>query len=99
MLRHKHIRLDQEKIDIVKKILSVEKDTEAIDRALSKIIRESKERVRREKIAADMARLRTAVGQVEEDPAEWVRLAREKRDSGHDSWISAFAEKTEKGVF
>ena len=85
MLRHKHIRLDQEKIDMVKKILSVETDTEAIDRALTTIIQESKETIRRKKIAAEMARLRTAVGPVEEDPAEWVRLAREERDSGHDS--------------
>ena len=85
MLRHKHIRLDQEKIDTVKKILSAQTDTEAVDRALSIVIRESKERVRKEKIAADMARLRTAVGEVKEDPAEWVRLAREERDSSHDS--------------
>lgn len=85
MLRHKHIRLDQEKIDIVKKILAVETDTEAIDRALSKIIHESKDRVRKEKIAAEMARLRAAVGQVKEDPAEWVRLAREERGSGRDN--------------
>ena len=85
MLRHKHIRLDQEKIDTVKKILAVETDTEAIDRALSKIIRESKERVRKEKIAGDIARLSVAVGGVKEDPAEWVRLAREERNSNHDS--------------
>jgi hypothetical protein len=85
MLRHKHIRLDQEKIDIVKKLLAVETDTEAIDRALSKIIHESKETVRRRKIAGEMARLRTAVGEVKEDPAEWVRMAREERNSGHDS--------------
>ena len=85
MLRHKHIRLDQEKIDTVKKILSAQTDTEAVDRALSIVIRESKERVRKEKVAADMARLRAAVGEVKEDPAEWVRLAREERDSSHDS--------------
>jgi hypothetical protein len=85
MLRHKHIRLDQEKIDAVKKILAVATDTEAIDQALSKIIHESKERVRRGKIVADMAKLRAAVGQVKEDPAEWVRLAREERNSSHDS--------------
>ena len=85
MLRHKHIRLDQEKIDTVKKILSAQTDTEAVDRALSIVIRESKERVRKEKVAADMARLRAAVGEVKEDPAEWVRLAREERNSSHDS--------------
>ena len=85
MLRHKHIRLDQEKIDTVKKILSAQTDTEAVDRALSIVIRESKERVRKEKVAADMARLRAAVGEVKEDPAEWVRLAREERDFSHDS--------------
>lgn len=85
MLRHKHVRLDQEKIDTVKKILAVETDTEAIDRALSKVIHESKETVRRRKIAGEMGRLRTAVGEVKEDPAEWVRMAREERNSDHDS--------------
>ena len=85
MLRHKHIRLDQEKIDTVKKILSAQTDTEAVDRALSIVIRESKERVRKEKVAADMARLRAAVGEVKEDPAEWVRVARQERDFSHDS--------------
>ena len=85
MMRHKHIRLDQEKIDIVKKLFSVETDTEAIDKALTKIITESKETVRRRKIAGEMARLRTAVGGVKEDPAEWVRLAREERSPGDDS--------------
>ena len=85
MMRHKHIRLDQEKIDIVKKLLSVETDTEAIDKALTKIIHESKETVRRRKIAGEMARLRAAVGEVSEDPAEWVRMAREERNSGDDS--------------
>ena len=85
MLRHKHIRLDQDKIEIVKKILSVDTDTEAIDRALTKIIHESKETIRRKKIVWEMARLRTAVGQVKEDPAEWVRMAREERDYGHDN--------------
>jgi len=87
MMRHKHIRLDQEKIDIVKKILGVRTETEAIDQALSKIIHGSKEAVRRRKIAANMARLRTAVGKVKEDPAEWVRLAREERSPGDDSGL------------
>ncbi len=84
MLRHKHMRLDQEKIDAVKKILAAATDTEAIDQALSKIIHESKERVLKGKIAAEMARLRASVGEVKEDPAEWVRLAREERNSDHD---------------
>jgi len=39
-LRHKHLKLDQSKIDFAKKFFGVETEQEAVDRALSLIAEE-----------------------------------------------------------
>ena len=39
-LRHKHLKLDQKKIDFAKRYFGVESEQEAIDRALSLLIEE-----------------------------------------------------------
>jgi len=41
-LKYKHIRMDQEKIDRVKKIFHTTTDTEAVDKALEFVIGEEK---------------------------------------------------------
>jgi len=41
-LKYKHIRMDQEKIDRVKKIFHTATDTEAVDKALEFVIGEEK---------------------------------------------------------
>ncbi|MEE8423067.1 MAG: hypothetical protein V3S49_00845 [Thermodesulfobacteriota bacterium] len=41
-LKYKHIRMDQEKIDRVKKIFYTTTDTEAVDKALEFVIGEKK---------------------------------------------------------
>jgi|MTBAKSStandDraft_1061840.scaffolds.fasta_scaffold161021_2 hypothetical protein len=79
MYKNKHLRLDQEKIDKVKELLEVGTDTEAIDRALEQVIEDASERLRRRNIVNQMERLRMRVGRVNEDPARWVRLARDDR--------------------
>lgn len=38
MLRYKHLRLDQEKVEKAKKILLAKTETEAMDRALENVI-------------------------------------------------------------
>jgi len=40
-LRDKHVRLDQVKLDKAKKVLNVETDTEALDRALTLVVSEA----------------------------------------------------------
>jgi hypothetical protein len=40
MLRHKHVRIDQAKLDKAKKILEVVTETEALDRALTLVVSE-----------------------------------------------------------
>jgi hypothetical protein len=40
-VRHKHIRIDQAKLDKAQKVLSAATETEAIDRALTLVVSES----------------------------------------------------------
>ena len=79
MLRYKHMRLDQNKIEQAKKILKAKTETEAMDKALSTVLQMDRERLRRKKVLKRMIELRKSVGKVKEDPATWVRLAREER--------------------
>ena len=37
-LRHKHVRIDQAKLDKAKKVLDARTDTEALDRALNLVV-------------------------------------------------------------
>lgn len=85
MLRYKHLRLDQEKIDRAKKVLKVKTDTEAMDRALDVVIQNDQENLRRRKLMKQILKLRNRIGKVREDSAEWVREARKERTFRHDS--------------
>lgn len=40
-LRHKHLQLDQEKLDRARRILGAKTETEALDRALSIVVNEA----------------------------------------------------------
>jgi hypothetical protein len=40
-LRHKHVRIDQSKLDRAKKVLAASTDTEALDRALTLVVTEA----------------------------------------------------------
>jgi hypothetical protein len=40
-LRHKHLQLDQEKLDRARRILGAKTETETLDRALSIVVREA----------------------------------------------------------
>jgi len=40
-LRHKHVRIDQSKLDKAKKILEARTDTESLDRALTVVVTEA----------------------------------------------------------
>jgi hypothetical protein len=41
VLRHKHVRIDQSKLDRAKKVLGARTDTEALDRALTLVVTEA----------------------------------------------------------
>jgi len=79
MLRYKHLRLDQAKIERAKKILKAKTETEAMDKALERIIREDKEKLRRRSLMKRITQLRNNLGKIKEDSADWVRLARKER--------------------
>jgi DNA-binding protein H-NS len=84
MLRFKHLRLDQEKIERVKRILNTKTETEALDKALEKVIQEDQERLQRRKVVKRMIELRKSLGKIKEDSAKWVRQARKERDLFND---------------
>ena len=79
MLRNKHLRLDQEKIERVKRILKANTETEALDKALDRLIQEDQERLSRRRIMNRILGLRRSLGRIEEDSAEWIRVARKER--------------------
>ena len=84
MLRYKHLRLDQDKIERAKKILKAKTETEAMDKALERVIQEEKERVRRKELMKRIIELRSSLGKIQEDSAGWVRLARKERTLSYD---------------
>jgi hypothetical protein len=79
MLKYKHLRLDQGKIERAKKILKAKTETEAMDKALERILQEEKENFRRRNLMKRIIQLRNSLGKIKEDSAEWVRLARKER--------------------
>jgi DNA repair exonuclease SbcCD ATPase subunit len=85
MLRYKHLRLDQDKIERAKKILKAKTETEAMDKALERVIQEERERVRRKELMKRIIELRSSLGKIQEDSAGWVRLARKERILSYDS--------------
>jgi hypothetical protein len=85
MLRYKHLRLDQLKIEQAKKILRARTETEAIDKALDRVIEKNQEKFQRKKLLGKIVQLREKLGSMDEDSADWLRIAREKRETSRDS--------------
>lgn len=85
MLRNKHVRLDQTKIEKAMKILKAKTETETMDKALDGVLERECERLRKKKVMNRMIELRNSLGKIKEDSAEWVRLARQERAPAHDS--------------
>ncbi|MBM4350644.1 MAG: hypothetical protein FJ106_12255 [Deltaproteobacteria bacterium] len=84
MLRYKHLRLDQDKIEKAKKVLGAKTETEAIAKALEKVVQADTERQRRRDLMKLIIQLRNNIGKIREDSGEWVRQARKKRALTHD---------------
>jgi hypothetical protein len=80
MFRHKHVRLDQEKIEKAKRIFKAKTETEAMDKALDHVIQRDQELLRRRRLLKRVIELRNNLGKMKEDSAEWVRLARQERN-------------------
>ena len=80
MIRNKHLRLDQSKIERAKKILGVHTETEAIHIALDRVAIQRAEVEFKTKKLRQMLRLRTEIGKVQETTADWIRMARRERE-------------------
>jgi len=85
MLKYKHMRLDQEKINMVRNILGAKTETETLNKALDKVIQEDQRRIRRTKIMQQMIELRTHLNKTKGDTSEWVRTARKERAKSYES--------------
>jgi len=79
------MKLDQQKIDRAKKILKAKTEAEAMDKALDTVIQENQETLRKRKVMKRIIELRSSLGKLREDSAEWVRLARQERTVSNDS--------------
>jgi hypothetical protein len=62
MLKYKHLRLDQGKIERAKKILRAEREAEAMDKALERVVQEERERLRRRRLMERIIQLRSSLG-------------------------------------
>ena len=85
MLRYKHMRLDQEKIRKVKRILKAKTETEALDKSLERVILADSESQKRKRIMKRMVEIRNSLGKMSENTVDWVNQAREERLRSHDS--------------
>ena len=79
MMRYKDLRLNQGKIERAKKTLKAKTETEAMDKALERVIQEERERLWRRRLMKRIVQLRSSLGKIQEDSAEWVRLDRKER--------------------
>jgi len=80
VIRDKHLKLDQKKIDTAKKILGVRTETETIEKALDMVIRQSSKIAEREEVVRRILERRKKMKPISEDVADWIREAREERD-------------------
>ncbi len=79
-MKDKHLRLSQEKIEKVKKIIGAKTDTEAIDKALDFLIEKDVFTTERKEIMKRIISRRNRLGKVKGDVSDWIREVREERE-------------------
>ncbi|MCL4455906.1 MAG: hypothetical protein M1147_12830 [Nitrospirae bacterium] len=80
-IKDKHLKLDQRKIDKVKKILGLKTETETIETALDMVIQKEKTESKRKEVVDRILARRSKMKPIPEDTSGWIREAREARDS------------------
>lgn len=80
-IKDKHLKLDQRKIDRVKKILGLKTETETIETALDMVIQKEKTESKRKEVVDRILARRSKMKPILEDTSGWIREAREERDS------------------
>ena len=80
VVKDKHLKLDQKKINIAKQILGVKTETETIEKALDIVIQKNAALAEREKVVKRILARRKKMKAVPGVMTDWVREGREERD-------------------
>ena len=81
IIKDKHLKLDQKKIDLAKQILGTKTETEAIEKALELVIQKEKAENKRKEVVDRILARRAKMKPIPENTADWIREAREQRDN------------------
>jgi hypothetical protein len=83
--KDKHLRLDQEKIEKVKKISGAKTETEAIEKALNLLIERDTFMNKRREIVRRIILRREKIGKIKGDVADYVAEGRRERERMYGS--------------
>lgn len=72
VIRDKHIRLDQRKIERAKTILNAKTETEAIEKALELVIAGNDAAIKRKEVMKSILARRDRLGIIKGDVTEWI---------------------------
>ncbi|MDP3297840.1 MAG: hypothetical protein Q8N09_09695 [Thermodesulfovibrionia bacterium] len=79
-VRDKHLKLDQKKIDVAKRILGVKTETETVEKALEIVIQKEESENKRKEVVDRILARRAKMKPIPENTADWIREARKQRD-------------------
>lgn len=88
--KDKHLKLNQEKIEMVKEILKAKTETEAIERALDLVITIDRNTLKRKEIATRVLARRDSLSRIKGDVADWIREGREERERAYGGSVHLF---------
>jgi len=80
VVRDKHLKLNQKKINMAKQILGLKTETETIEKALDIVIQKSAVLAERKKVVKRILARRKKMKAVPGDITNWIREGREERD-------------------
>lgn len=75
-MKDKHFRLNQEKIEKVKKIIGAKTETEASEKAMDFLIERDKFMNRQKEIMQRIILRRDKLGKIKGDVADWIKESR-----------------------
>jgi len=85
IMKDKHLRLNQEKIEKVKKIVGAKTEREAIEKALSLLIERDAFINKSRELMRRIISRREMIGKIKDDVADWIRESREEREREYGS--------------
>ncbi len=85
-VKDKHLKLDQKKIDIAKRILGTKTETATIDMALNLLIQNNIARKKKKELVNRILSRRAKLKTIPEDVTDWVQEGRRERDNLYDSY-------------